>query len=189
MPKLSIVVPFHWMSNWQFYLTRCLESIEKQTFTDYEVILTKAGSMPVNTNRAIQTAQGELIKVLYMDDYLSDEHILQSIVDGFVGTNWMIVGSNNNQHPYWTPNIETGNNKLGSPSALVMRNDNPLLFDENMSWLLDCDYYKRMYQRYGLPEIIQGDLITIGQHVGQMTHILTDEDKAKEFEYITKKYE
>src|SRR3990167_5354999 len=110
-PKISIVIPFHWMSNWQFFLTRCLESIEKQTFKDYEVILTKAGSMPVNTNRAVGCARGELVKVLYMDDMFFSENSLREIVDNFKEEDvWMITGCNTNPHPHWTEDIATGNN-------------------------------------------------------------------------------
>ena len=179
------------MANWQFFLTRCLESIEKQTFKDYEVILTKAGSMPVNTNRAIQCAKGELIKVLYMDDYFAHENSLQEIVDNFKEEDvWMITGCNTNPHPHWTEDIETGNNKLGSPSCLTFRNnfENNVLFDEALSWLLDCCLYKRMCKKYGLPKLLDTINITIGEHDGQMTYILTDEQKLKEHNYLNIKY-
>lgn len=189
--KISIVVPFHWMKNWQTFLTKCLVSIEQQYFKNYEVILTKAGSMPVNTNRAIGCARGELIKVLYMDDYFSSEYALDDIVMHFEDEDeWMITGCNTNPHPRWTNDIETGNNKLGSPSVLTFRNhfkDN-LLFDEKMSWLLDCDLYKRMHAKYGLPKILNANNVYIGQGDHQMTHILTPEQKLAEHNYLKQKY-
>ncbi len=199
-PKVSIVIPFHWMKNWQFFLTRCLESIENQSFKDYEVILTKVGSMPVTTNRVIQEAKGELIKVLYMDDYLVHGSSLEKIVEAFdyrhinfkgeKPVEWLITATDDNENPHWTDDIETGNNKLGSPSALVFRNhfESNLLFDENMSWLLDCDYYKRMYEKYGEPLIWNTIAVRIGKGDHQMTHILTNEQKLAEHEYIKEKY-
>ena len=187
--KISIIVPFHWMAGWQFFLTRCLESIERQTFKDYEVILTKAGSMPVNTNRAIQCAKGELIKVLYMDDYLAHENSLQEIVDNFKEEDvWMITGCNTNSHPYWTEDIETGNNKLGSPSCLTFRNNRNILFNEELSWLLDVELYIRLYENICPPKILDTINIIIGEHSGQMTHILTDEQKLVEQNYLKQKY-
>src|SRR3990167_7112030 len=139
-PKVSIVVPFYWMKNWEILLMSCLRSIEKQFFKDYEVILTKAGSMPVNTNRAIQCAKGEVIKVLYMDDWLDSEYYLFDIDKAFSNpeTNWVITAADTNRSPMRTDNIEMGNNRLGSPSALAFRNNGKdnLLFDENLSWLL-----------------------------------------------------
>lgn len=189
-PKVSIVVPFHWMQNWQFFLTRCLESIEKQSFKNYEVILTKAGSMPVNTNRAMNSAKGEWIKVLYMDDYFAHENSLQDIVNTFNPlTLWIITGADTNPTPYMTLDIKRGNNKLGSPSALTIRSDLILEgFDERMSWLLDCDYYWRLYESFGPPKILVGTNVIIGQGPHQMTHILTDEEKRKEHDLIKQKY-
>lgn len=190
-PKVSIVVPFHWMKNWQVFLTRCLESVEKQTFKDYEVILTKAGSMPVNSNRAIQSAKGEWVKILYMDDWLLHDEALRWMVNHVEKVNkkeWFMCGTDNHEGPVWTDDIHTGNNKLGSPSALMFRNDKPLLFNETLSWLLDCDLYKRLYERYGEPSVMVGSHVGIGIHEGQMTNILTDEEKLKEHEYLNKKY-
>ena len=146
--------------------------------------------MAENTNAGIKRARGKLIKILYLDDYLSGEHSLQLMADAFTDDmTWMIVGSNDNVHPQWTDDIETGNNKLGSPSALMMRTSDAFFFDENMSWLLDIDLYKRLYHFCGEPKILNGNLVTIGKHAGQMTHILTDEQKLAEHEYITKKYD
>ena len=190
-PKVSIVVPFHWMKDWQFFLTRCLESIEKQTFKDYEVVLIKHSTMPVTSNRVIESAKGEIVKVLYMDDVLADENALQRIVDCFQDdTEWLITGCDNNLSPYWTDDIETGNNKLGSPSCLSFRNhfEDNLMFDEEMSFLLDCDFYKRMYEKYGLPKILEGKNVIMGIGDHQMTNILTDQEKQEEFDYLAKKY-
>ncbi len=90
--------------------------------------------------------------------------------------------------PVWTTDIERGNNKLGSPSALTIRNKEPMLFDEEMTWLLDCDYYKRMYEKHGPPIILErvGVILGIGDH--QMTALLTNEEKNLEARYMRNKY-
>ena len=82
-PKVSICVPFHWMENWPFFLERCLNSIEKQTFKDYEIILIKHSIMPITSNRVIESATGEIIKVLYMDDWLASPNYLEEISKAF----------------------------------------------------------------------------------------------------------
>lgn len=176
------------MKNWPLFMERCLKSIEEQSFTNYEIVMVKVGKMAETTNACIKRANGELIKVLYLDDMLAHKDALRDIVENFKG-DWMITGTDNNPYPYWTDDIGMGNNKLGSPSALTIRNDNPLMFDERMSWLLDCDYYKRMYDRYGEPEILDGTNVIIGIHDGQMTNILTDKDKADEEDYLNTKNE
>lgn len=191
-PKISICIPFHWMKNWQFFLARCLESIEKQTFKDYEVILAKVSSMPVTSNRVIGQAKGELVKILYMDDWFAHPDALKDIVefmDNEVG-HWLITGVDTNPTPMWTDDIQTGNNKLGSPSALTFRNlfNKNLLFDEKLSWLLDCDLYKRLQKEFGTPRIMSGVNVNIGVGDHQMTNIMSNDYKLSEHEYVRNKY-
>jgi glycosyltransferase involved in cell wall biosynthesis len=185
--KLSIVIPIHDMVGGADFLWRSINALTEQTFQDFELIITKQGKMAANTNAGIKRARGELIKILYLDDYLAHKDALKDIMEAFTG-NWLITATDNNLNPYWTDDIETGNNKLGSPSALTIKNDNPLLFDEKMSWLLDCDYYKRMYTRYGEPVILDKINVNIGVGNHQMTHLLTEEQKDLEANYLKQKY-
>lgn len=182
-PKISVVIPIHDMKNGANFLWQSINALMEQSFKDFEIVIVKEGKMAENTNAGIKRARGELIKILYLDDRLAHKDALKDIVENFKGQ-WLITGVNDNLNPYYTHDIETGNNKLGSPSALTILNDNPMLFDENMSWLLDCDYYKRMYEKYGEPVILTGVNVIIEKGDHQMTNILTDEDKAKEEEYI-----
>lgn len=195
-PKVSIVVPIHEMPNGDFFLWRLVNSLTEQTFKNWELIVTKDGRMAENTNAGIKRARGEYIKILYLDDYFSPAgqgYSLGNMVDKIEGdkSEWLISGTNNNPYPSWTDDIETGNNKLGSPSSLLFKNhfEDNLLFDESMSWLLDCDLYKRMYEKFGKPSFSNGDGIFIGEGSHQMTHIITDEQKLAEHEYMKQKYE
>lgn len=189
-PKVSCIVPIHDMKNGEFFLWRLVNSLVGQTFKDWELIITKDGKMAENTNSGIKRARGEWVKIMYLDDYFNDIRCLDMVEDLLDRDEWGIFGTNDNPHPRWTDDIETGNNKLGSPSALVFRNhfEDNLLFDERMSWLLDCDFYKRMEKRHGKPLIFAGDWITLGQGDHQMTHILTDEEKLAEVDYMKQKY-
>ena len=194
-PKISCVIPFHFgMKNWQFFLTRCLESIEKQTFKDFEVILIKHSTMPITSNRVIESAKGEIIKVLYCDDWLVDSYYLEELYKAFLNSEveWVITSATNNPKPYWTDDIHTGNNKLGSPSALAFRNRLSFnqYFDPKLSFALDCDLYKRLKDIFGEPTILTDISIGIGVGSHQMTHILTEQEKQEEFNYLkVKKYE
>lgn len=196
MPKLSLVIPIHDMKGGAQFLWDSINALTEQTFQDFEIIITKEGLMAKNTNEGIKRARGEYIKILYLDDCLAHNKALEDIVDALdknPDANWLITAVDNNLHPYWTEDIEKGNNKLGSPSALTIVNQAPfanLLFDENMSFLLDCDYYKRMYEKFGAPIILDEEIgvnMGIGDH--QMTNILTYEDKMGEFKYLKRKYE
>lgn len=186
-PKLSIVIPIHDMKNGANFLWSSINSLMEQSFQDFEIVIVKQGKMAENTNAGIKRARGELIKILYLDDRLAHKDALKDIVVAFKG-HWLITGTNDNPYPYWTPDIETGNNKLGSPSALTILNDNPLLFDENMTWLLDCDYYKRMYEKYGEPVIIDEANVIIEKGDHQMTNTMGNEIKRNEEQYMKQKY-
>lgn len=190
MSKVSICIPYHSTPVTDIHLARLLHSLSKQTFRDFEIVLTKDGKMAKNTNSAIKKAKGELVKIMYSDDFFNTAGGLEIMVEEFdkSETKWLIAGATNNVLPKWTDDIHTGNNKLGSPSALMFRNEKPLLFDEKMSWLLDCDLYKRLKERYGLPTIVGGPHIGIGIHPLQVSNTMSDEEKQKEHEYIKQKY-
>lgn len=209
--KLTVAIPTSDMPNKAYFFKRCLASLWNQSFQDFDIVITDNSEddvikklcewyrtgityyknpikgMAQNTNEAIRRSTGELIKVLYMDDYLANDQVLEAIVEHFHG-DWLITGADNNLYPYWTDNIETGNNKLGSPSALTVRNDKPLLFDEALTWLLDCDLYRRLYDKHGPPVILSGPHVKIGLHAGQATHTMGDERKLQEEIYMKKKY-
>lgn len=195
--KISVIIPIHWMKNWSFFLERCLKSIEKQIFTDYEIILTHSGLMGANTNRAIQSATGEIIKILYMDDYLAHSDSLKNLADNFKG-GWLATGCVHdwgdgkliNPHLARIDGILINSkltNTVGSPSVIAVENKDPLLFDEKMTWVLDLDYYKRLYERYGEPTILDSYDVIIGCGDHQVTHIISKEDKLKEEKYFLSK--
>jgi len=153
--------------------------------------------MAQNTNEAIKRARGELIKILYMDDFLCETEALEIIDRRFYG-NWLASGCAHTSDgkyllkphiPHYSHDIYTGHNSIGSPSVITIKNDMPLLFDEEMTWLLDCDYYKRMYTKYGAPIIVKDILIGIGIHGGQATNLMGDEIKSREHNYIKNKYD
>src|SRR3990167_205018 len=211
MNKLTVAIPTSDMLDKSYFFKRCLDSLWSQTFQGFDIVVTDNSEdnvigdicefyrtginyswnprkgMAQNTNEAIKRSKGELIKILYMDDYLLHDGVLGTIVKKFKG-GWLISGADNNSNPHWTEDIHTGNNKLGSPSALTMENKEPLLFDESLTWLLDVELYKRLYERYGEPTLMHGKHIGIGTGPHQLTHLISDERKLSEGEYLIKKY-
>lgn len=195
--KVTIVVPFSWMKNWEKYLARCLKSIEVQTFTDYEILLLKYGKAGETHNELFRRAKGELIKVLHVDDYFTDAGSLQSIVDHFGEFDyWQASGcwhddGNKIFHPHkarYSQDIHTGNNTIGAPSVLTFRNDLGVFFDESLVWLVDAQLYRELYDRYGPPHILDEYPVTIGLHPGQMTHEIPEELKLDEYNIMVKRY-
>lgn len=225
--KLSVAVPTYSVPGGDQLFKRLLDSLWIQTFQDFEVVVTDNSDddviknicieyggaqnsplgicyyrnpikgMAQNTNEAIRKSKGELIKILYMDDYLYVSKSLEFIVEHFDGY-WLVTSCRhtttgddtfNTHDPYYSDDIHKGKNTIGSPSVLTIKNEDPLFFDENMTWLLDCDYYKRMNEKYGKPTILKHINVIIGLHENQATHTMGEERKLQEHKYIDKKYD
>lgn len=197
-PKVSIVVPIHNMEDGPFFMWRCINSIVDQTFKDYEIVITRAGRMAENTNAGIRAARGEIVKILYLDDYFAHPEALQQIVDKFTAdVKWVATacehddgdGYRFSEHqPSLYGLAEENKNSIGSPSVVAFRRDIGMFFDEQMDWLLDLDLYKRIYATYNAPAIITDVNVVIGVGKHQTTHILSDAAKLNEEKYLKQKY-
>lgn len=78
-PKVSVIIPV-WGQKYLQYLAECLQSVYKQTFQDFEVILsTDSTDLPTARNRGIEKAKGEYIVVLDCDDML-DPTFLEKLI-------------------------------------------------------------------------------------------------------------
>ena len=158
------------------------------------------GNSSSNINNAIKNADGKLIKILFQDDFLYNEESLENTFKNFdfKNDNWLVSRCEHSSNgksfyrdfkPYYNDNIHLGNNTISSPSVLTILNNKPLLFDENLIWLMDCDYYKRCYEKFGNPKIL--NIITVVNRVGnhQISNTLATENlKEKEYKYIIEKY-
>ncbi|MEK6878614.1 MAG: glycosyltransferase family A protein [Nanoarchaeota archaeon] len=196
--KISVVIPIHNMQNLDFFLGRLMQSLQIQTYRDFEIVITKDGKMAENTNAGIKKATGEIIKIMYADDYLAHPDSLKNIAENFKG-GWLATGCIHdwgdgeliNPHEARIDGIlksSSFTNTIGSPSVIAVENKDPLLFDENMTWVLDIDYYDRLYKRYGLPTILDSYDVVMGCGDHQITHIMSEEDKKKEEKYFINKY-
>jgi glycosyltransferase involved in cell wall biosynthesis len=197
MQKVSLCIPYHDSPNTAFYLSRLLASIHDQTYKNYEVVLTKEGKFAENHNAAIKKSTGDIVKILQMDDYLYHEGALQKIVDAFTPeTYWLSSGCLHNNGtetfyphaPIWNDDIYTGNNTLGSLSTLAMRRDSALLFEEPLTWVVDCDLYYRLYLKYGPPMLLNDYNVVIQLREDSETNTIPDAVKREEINYLTKKY-
>lgn len=216
---ITLAIPTSDMKDKEFFFTRCLNSLWEQSFQDFEIVVTDNSDddtietlckyygggiryyrnpikgMAQNTNEALRQSKGELIKILYMDDYMAHPNALKKILTHFEG-NWLVSGCLHDDGlevfkphvPHYSSDIHTGHNTIGGPSVLTIRNQDVMFFDETMTWLLDCDYYRRLFDRYGEPAILKDKNVIIGLHPSQQTHLMGQQRKNDEYLYMQEKY-
>lgn len=220
MAKVSIAIPVYEMENAEYFLDRNLKSIYIQSFDDYEIVISDDSKtdnlknwiskidMPIkyyknplqsgmanNTNNALNNSTGDLIKILYQDDYFYDSRCLEEIVMHLTPNyQWLVTGcyhtlDGQNLFNHHRPYYSESENSIGSPSVVTIRQEVKERFDSNFGWVLDLDFYRQLYRSYGKPKIWDKPNVVIGVGVHQETHRLSDYEKAREHQLLKLKYE
>ncbi len=158
------------------------------------------GNSSANLNEAIKSAKGDIIKVIFQDDFLYHDQSIEDIVNEYQkdsSIKWLVTscchtenGSTyyNYMDPEYTENILEGNNRISSPSVLSFVNSgDKLLFDTDFVWLMDCDYYYRMHQKYGDPFYLKSTNVVNRHWEGQLTKTLPKNITDKEHLLILEK--
>jgi dTDP-4-dehydrorhamnose reductase len=158
------------------------------------------GIISPNINNAMIECSGKYIKVLFQDDFLYDKHSLQNqhnFIISIPNFKWLMTNfyhSNTGTdfyrpyNPVWNLKIWTGNNTMGCPSGMTLKNEDLLLFDEGLNWLMDVDYYQRMFIKYGEPSIL-GEMTSVNRTWGaRLTDTISQDLKDKEFKMLSHKY-
>jgi glycosyltransferase involved in cell wall biosynthesis len=228
--KVSICIPCYEMhGKGGEFLSFNLSKILNQTYKNYEVVVSdhsvsnlikdvcdhyssmrmdikylknelNRGNSSSNINNAILQSNGEIIKILFQDDFFFHSQSLEDIVSQFSegGVNWMVtacchsrdgVNFERDYYPRYTEDIMEGNNLISSPSVLsFLRDENITLFDEKLVWLMDCDIYKRLYLRYGDPLYLNSINVVNRTWDGQFNNHIPWGKKMWEIEYGRQKY-
>tara|TARA_B100001063_G_C16739126_1_gene543723 strand:- start:70 stop:1515 length:1446 start_codon:yes stop_codon:yes gene_type:complete len=173
------------------FLTRNLNQIMKQTYENIEIVISDhasddtikdvckkfsshkypikyvhnphhKGNISQNINNAIDHCQGVYIKILFMDDYLFHEDVIQQIVHEFQQHSekkWLVhsyIHTKNHKdfyylhHPRFSHDIIFCN-KIGCPSCLTIHKSVSERFDVNIKWYMDCELYFRINAIYDAP--------------------------------------
>jgi glycosyltransferase involved in cell wall biosynthesis len=210
--KFSIVIPTWEQHGFGLsFLTHLLESISFQTLKDFEIIISDhsvsdeiknlvfsfsnlnivyvkneslRGNSPANLNNGLKLAKGEIIKIMFQDDFFVNNNSLEMIKDYFENNScyWLVNGCchttdgiNLDKHmiPSWNDKIIEGVNTISSPSVLSFKNNEISFFDENLTMLMDCDYYYTLFKKHGLPGILPENLIANRIHNHQISSMYT----------------
>jgi len=138
----------------------------------------KRGQISANTNCALHHADGEILKVMFQDDFILTKNLVEELDKAFVdGVNWAVTGfahTIDDGHSHYNPKIPEYNdrllegvNTLSSPSILAMRNGIDEYFDEKLTMLMDCDMYYRLYKYHGDPAVLTDYHISNREHQNQ----------------------
>jgi len=159
------------------------------------------GSSSTNVNNAIRNCSGQWIKILFQDDFLYDYESLSKVHD-FISNNdsveWVATACEHSNdgftmyrpfYPEWNDDIQFGRNTISSPSVLCIKNkDDKFYFDEDLIWLMDVEYYKRMYEKYGEPSYIY-DICVVNRTWGeQLSNTIPQDVKNSEIDLIKNRY-
>ena len=197
--RMSVAIPVHDMPNADYFLTRIINSLHQQTFRDFEIVITKTGwGMAKNINECLRRCKGDIIKILFMDDYMAYPEALWRIATQISDSKWMASGclhtkdGANLTDPHYPTHdeiaLKAGFNPIGSPSVITMQNGLNVFMDESLTWVVDCDWYARMYSAYGPPKLDLDLNVVIGVGNHQSTNNIPLCVKDREHQYIQKKY-
>lgn len=225
-PALSICIPAYEMGGYGVsFLRHSLVSLMRQDFEDFEVVVAdQSGNTAIkelcaeyservrhihtyhlvrqasaNTNAAVEAADGEVIKILFQDDYLAEEYALSNIMRSFEASevNWCITGSLHTYDtktlfkplaPKYHDRIQFGRNTISSPSVLAYRRYGAPTFDESLTWLMDVDFYKQCGNLWGSPAVIPRNLVVNRLHKDQVSEGIDRSHVRRELRYVYNKY-
>ena len=160
----------------------------------------RRGSSSANLNSAFEASRGQIIKILFQDDYLFGSDSLSKMLIAFedhaiswaaCGTTVTTDGVNFGPEiiPKFHDQIHLGENTISSPSVIAMRREAWKDFDKNLLWLMDVDLYKRLYFDNGPPFIIADILVVNGLGPHQVTNTrVSDRRKRLELGYVRLKH-
>ena len=230
--KMSIAIPT-WGSygRGDEFIDDLLRTIEIQTFKEFEVCISDHckndmvlnvvnkykdkfkikylknkkdyGNGPANTNKAIDMCKGEIVKVMFQDDFFYDDEALEKIYTSLndIDRMWLLCGSNHTNddgrnfygdlYPRWNDHLLQGVNTISSPSVLAFKKKVKNRFDTNLTWFMDCEFYYGMGQKYGEPIFYDDVLVSnrLGDHqISAMVQKDRDNIERTETEYCKQKY-
>ena len=225
MKKVSICIPCYEMKSKGIeFLNDLLYSINFQTCLPYEVCISdhsmnddllflcdkykdlniiyaknnhNRGSNSSNINNAISMSSGDVIDIMFQDDFYYNQDSLHTRVESLIHY-WSLTSTihmNDNKEffwrldPLWRDDIYLGRNSIGSPSLCTLNRDCFLEFDENLKMLMDCDFYMNMKLNYGYPDITHIITVVSRKWEGQMQNHIDQQQINKEIIITKQKYE
>ena len=222
--RVSYCIPTHDHPRCEQYMFDILYALSLQTTKDFELCVShqgdqtrilralndywdvinitfkkaEDGNISVNTNNAMKMGEGDIIKVLYSDDFILTSNLTEELDKAFTDdVHWAVTGyahTVDDGHTHYNPKIPYHNDKLlegvntlSSPSILALKRGIDMYFDEDLTMLMDCDMYYRLYKYHGDPVILKDYHISNREHKSQ-TQRTYEHLLPKEIEYLKEKH-
>lgn len=227
--KISIVIPtYEYKGKAPDMLETCIGSIAIQTYKNYEIVISDhsksdivsdyvlqsnlkekikyiknengRGNSSVNMNNGIVNSDGDIIKIMHMDDWFCNNNALM-LMYNYLSKNkdkkWGGFGFNHYYentgkldryiYPHINNNIRT---LLGCPSVsfFINNKEDPIYFDENLIIINDSDMHFRLGTKYGYPLLINDICVTIRIHENQVSSQVSEDLHKYELEYYKNKH-
>lgn len=158
-----------------------------------------------NINNALKLATGDILKPMFIDDFIFTNQCIEHMVHALENNpdaGWVAVGFGhmfqesgnigNFMIPRYHEEIYRGENTMSCPSVIALkRTDDLILFDENIIWLMDCEWYKRLHDAFGPPIIIEQPSVIMRVHADSVSTSWDSkqDEKEKELQYVIEKIE
>lgn len=159
------------------------------------------GNSSANINNAIKLSTGRIVKILFQDDFLYSVDSLKDIKESFDSNpekKWLVSTCEHSKngvdfYNIFTPEFNkesllSGVNTISSPSVISFLKPHNVGFDENIIWMMDCDYYVRMATEFDSPIILKSINVVNRIWDNQYNNMISNEIKEKETEYIKNKF-
>lgn len=155
-----------------------------------------------NWNFAMKKAIGNYKILIHHDDFFKDNFTLEEIYKEYL--------SNGNMMVYFLKFINEDNfvrfyydkfslnyifkkpldllyvNYFSTPSCVVLNNKVDIVYNENLKWLVDVDFYSRLFMSYNNIKLISNATIVIGGGDERITKTIKSKDILDEFYILTK---
>ena len=157
------------------------------------------GIISSNLNNCVANATGDIIDFMLQDDFYFQPNSLQKRLEILGDAHWAVSATLHynvekdlyywHLIPEYRTDIYLGFNSIGSPSLLTMKREGAPLFDDKLFMLTDCDYYKQLYDKFGLPKTSSEITVISCMWEGQSQKGVSQDKLAGEVAHVKLKYE
>ena len=177
------------------------DEVAKHQHPDIQIVYLRyqehRGSPCANWNNAVRYATGDMIRIMALDDYLAYPDAILDSMQWMQShpENWFVSNRIDEKNAvrtkrtaFWNSQILSANTISGPSCVMVpkaMYSD--IQMDIRLIWLLDLDWYFRLYQKYGKPGVIPHYTWVNSQHDNQLSHTVHIRE-ATEIRILKEKY-